>query len=49
MQNQIIYGTKLIANSEIKLSRKKYNHIIEHIAIQSINVIFYSGFKCYYF
>ena len=40
IQNHIIYGTKLMASSAIKLSRKKYNRIIKHVAIQSINVIF---------
>lgn len=35
IQNQIMYGTKLIANSAIKLSRKKYRHMIVRTDIRS--------------
>ena len=34
IQNQIIYGTKLMANSEMKLSRKKYRYEIAIIDIR---------------
>ena len=47
MQNQIIYGTKLIANSDIKLSRKKYRKEIATIDIRNRNNIQSSYlFKC---
>ena len=41
IQNQIIYGTKLIANSAMKLSRKKYNNEIATIDIRKRNNIQY--------
>jgi hypothetical protein len=35
MQNQIIYGTKLMASSAMKLSRKKYRKDIANIDIHN--------------
>ena len=40
IQNQIIYGTKLMANSAIKLSRKKYNIEIIIMDVRNKNNIF---------
>jgi hypothetical protein len=40
IQNQIIYGTKLMANSVIKLSRKKYNIEIIIMDVRNKNNIF---------
>jgi hypothetical protein len=50
IQNHIMYGIKLIANSEIKLSRKKNRNEIATINIPNINNIqsFYL-FKLFYF
>ena len=42
IQNQIIYGTKLIANSAMKLSRKKYSNEIANIDIRKRNSIQFS-------
>ena len=39
IQNQIIYGTKLIANSAIKLSRKKNKNDTANIDIRNRNNI----------
>lgn len=39
IQIQIIYGTKLIANSATKLSRKKYSKVTVDIDIRRINSI----------
>lgn len=39
IQNHAIYGTKLIANSAIKLSRKKYRIEIASINIRKRNSI----------
>ena len=42
IQNQIIYGRKLIASSEIKVSRKKYNKVISIIVNRSnISILFF--------
>jgi len=39
IQNQIIYGTKLIANSAMKLSREKYRNEIATTDIRKRNNI----------